>query len=217
MEHDALHVCATFSVVALDAASGWLGSAVASKYFAVGAAVYHFKQGVGVVNSQSWCNRRLAVHALELMQAGATPEEALKMVLATDDKPQLRQVLAIDAKGQKAAWTGDQCTPERHHVIGRTCVAAGNTLASADMVEAMAAVMDSSPDVPFGLRLLKALQAAEELGGDKRGKQSAAVALVPATFTAWESDCLNIRADDSEDPLKELMRLYEKGWKDSGF
>jgi len=215
MEREAF--CNTFSVVALDPATGWLGSAVASKYFAVGAVVPFLQQAVGAVNSQSWCNRRLAVRMLALMAAGDEPERALEMALADDDQPEVRQVLAIDVRGRKAVWTGEACTPAYHHIISETCVVAGNTLTGASVIEAMASVMESYRELPFGLRLIKALEAAEAEGGDKRGKQSAGVAIVPGDFDRWDPDYLNLRSDDSEDPIADLMRLYEKRWKESGW
>jgi uncharacterized Ntn-hydrolase superfamily protein len=210
-------VCHTFSVVALDPATGRLGSAVASCYFGVGAVVPHLRQAVGAVNAQSHSNRRAACCALELMATGIHPENALKMALADDEKVAHRQMLAIDVQGRKAAWTGDECIAARRHVIGETCVAAGNMLASESVVEAIVSAMDSSLDVPFGLRLIQALQAGEAEGGDKRGKQAAGVRIVPGDWNDWGPDYLDLRADDSPDPLAELMRLYDKRWRKDGW
>ena len=210
-------ICATFSVIALDPATGWLGSAVASRYFGVGGVVPHLRQAVGAVNAQSDSNRRAACCALELMATGIHPESALKMALADDEKSAHRQMLAIDVHGRKAAWTGEECVSARHHVIGETCVAAGNMLAAESVVDAVVAVMDSSPDLPFGLRLIRALQAGEAEGGDMRGKQAAVVRIVPGDWDDWGPDYLDLRADDSEDPLAEIVRLYEKRWRDSGW
>ncbi len=210
--------CSTFSVVALDTDSGRLGSAVASRYFAVGAVVPHFRQGIGVVNSQSWCNRRLAVQMLDLMAAsGTSPDVALQMALSADETPDVRQVIAIDVQGRPAVWTGEECTPEYHHIVGDGFVVAGNTLLSKSVIDAMAEVMESDEEVPFGRRLIRALEAADAAGGDKRGKQSAGVAIVPGDLEHWGPDYLDLRSDDSEDPVGELLRLYYKRWRESGW
>jgi len=209
--------CYTFSVVALDAATGRLGSAVASRYFAVGACVPHLQQGVGAVNTQSEVNQYLGVEALALMAAGADPESAFTMVLAGDERRERRQLLAIDVHGRKAVWTGSECVDVHHHIVADTCVVAGNMLTGESVIEAMVEVMESSPDIPFGLRLIRALQAAEAEGGDKRGKQSAAVTIVPAGLDSRPPECLDLRADDAEEPVAELARLYEKRWGKSGW
>lgn len=202
----------TFSVVAFDPDTGFLGSAVASRYFGVGAVVPHLRQGVGAFNTQSHHNHRLAIQGLALMERGAAPQSAINMVLAEDDQRETRQLLALDSHGRTGVWTGCECNPVHHHLIGDTCVAAGNLLAGESVIEAMVKVMDTDHDTPFGLRLLKALEAAEQEGGDRRGKQAAAVIVIPATLDVWQSDYVDLRADDSEDPLAELRRLYEKRW-----
>ena len=202
----------TFSLVALDPRDGFLGSAVASKYFAVGAAVPHLRQGVGAFNTQSSHNHRLAIQGLALMERGTEPQTAIDMIVSADERREVRQLLAIDVHGRKGVWAGAECQPAHHHVIGETCVAAGNLLAGESVTEAMVEVMDAELDTPFGLRLLKALEAGEREGGDRRGKQAAAIVVVPSTLDVWESDYVDLRVDDSEDPLAELRRLYEKRW-----
>jgi uncharacterized Ntn-hydrolase superfamily protein len=211
------NLSSTFSLVALDAATGYLGSAVASCYFAVGSVVPHIWQGIGAVNSQHHHSHKLALRVLTLMHDGAAPPSALEAALAQEDQPELRQLLVIDVEGRKAAWTGPGCTEPCGHIIGETCVAAGNTLAGTEVVEAMARVMDSYDDVPFVLRMIRALSEGQARGGDRRGRQSAAVLAIPASEDLWESDYPDLRVDDSEDPLAELMRLYEKRWKDPGW
>lgn len=208
------HVSATFSLVALDPASGYLGTACASKYFAVGAVVPHLERGVGAFNTQHYHRPLLAEQGLALMRAGRAPQDAIQTVLASDDQPEKRQLLAIDAQGRKGAWTGQECNQVCCHVIGQTCVAAGNTLAGVSVVEAMVAYMDGHADEPFGLRLIGALDAAQAQGGDFRGKQAAAIATIPANAGVSEPDCVNIRVDDADEPLVELMRMYRKRWQD---
>jgi uncharacterized Ntn-hydrolase superfamily protein len=210
-------ITSTYSLVALDTQTGYLGSAVASCYFAVGSVVPHIWQGVGAVNSQHHHSHQVALRMMRAMHEGATPQWALDAVLQWDTKPEMRQLLAIDAEGRKAAWTGPLCTQPCGHVVGETCVAAGNTLAGLEVVEAMVRVMDSYRDVPFVLRMIRALTEAEARGGDTRGKQAAAVLAMPASADKWESDYPDLRVDDSPDPLAELTRLYEKRWKDAGW
>lgn len=207
----------TFSLVALDAASGYLGAAVASRYFAVGSVVPHIWQGIGAVNTQHYHSHKLALSLLSAMHDSASPQAALDAELARDDQPELRQVLIIDSGGRKAAWTGPGCTQPCGHIIGETCVAAGNTLAGTEVVEAMVRVMDSYDEMPFVRRMIHALSEAQARGGDNRGKQAAAVIAAPAGEEVWEPDYPDLRVDDSEDPLAELMRLYEVRWKDAGW
>ncbi len=207
----------TFSLVALDAATGYLGAAVASRYFAVGSVVPHLWQGIGGVNSQHHHSHKLALSVLSAMHDGATPQDALDAELERDDQRDLRQVLIIDKGGHKAAWTGAGCTQPCGHIIGDTCVAGGNTLAGTEVVEAMVRVMDSYADMPFVARMIRALTEAQARGGDYRGKQAAAVIAAPASGDVWQSDYPDLRVDDSEDPLAELMRLYEKRWKTTGW
>ena len=208
-----VRVSATYSLVAHDAAGGRFGAAVASRCFAAGALVPHLLQGVGVFNTQHCHFHRLAEHGLRLMAGGAAPQAAIEMVLSVDEQPDKRQLLAMDAHGRKGAWTGAECQAARKHAIGETCVAAGNTLAAESVVEAMVAYMDGHPDEPFGLRLIRALEAAEAEGGDKRGKQAAAVKTCPDSLEVWGSDYVDLRVDDHPEPLTELMRLYEMRWK----
>jgi uncharacterized Ntn-hydrolase superfamily protein len=210
-------VSSTYSLVALDAATGYFGSAVASCYFAVGSVVPHIWQGIGAVNTQNHHSHQVALRLLGAMHEGATPQSGLDAVLEWDDEPQTRQLLAIDAEGRKAAWTGSLCTPPCGQVVGETCVAAGNTLAGMEVVEAMVRVMDSYGDLPLVLRMIRALTEAQARGGDARGQQAAAVCAMPAQADVWEPDYPDLRVDDSEEPLAELMRLYERRWKDAGW
>lgn len=203
----------TFSLVALDPKSGCFGSAVASKFFAVGSVVPHLERGVGAFNTQHCHHHRLAEQGLRLMRTGVDPQTAIRTVLGGDDAPETRQLLAIDAQGRRGAWTGDQCGAERAHAVGETCVAAGNTLASERVVAAMVDYMDAHVDEPFGLRMIKALEAAEAEGGDRRGKQAAAIVTAPASLDVCEPQYVDIRVDDSDDPLAELMRMYDRFWR----
>ena len=204
---------ATYSMVARDPETGNFGSAVASRYFGVGAVVPHLCAGVGAFNTQHAHHHLLAMRGLDLMASGVSPQDAIQMVLAADPHAENRQLLAIDAKGRKGAWTGKECTESKHHLIGNSCVAAGNTLASIKVVEAMVETYESNLSSPFGLRLLLSLEAAEREGGDHRGKQAAAIRTITAVPEKLPSDVVDIRVDDHPEPLTELRRLYEKRWK----
>lgn len=208
----------TFSIVALDAKNGLLGSAVASLFLGVGAVVPHLVRGVGAVNTQHHHQVVLAERALALMAQGVAPEEALKLVLAGDAHPEERQLLAIDVRGRKAAHTGSACQAARHHRIGRHCVAAGNTLAGPEVIEAMVATFDAAleqdagtPDRggQFMLHLVAALEAGQAVGGDKRGKQAAGVRVISAGAEETVNGMWDLRVDDHPEPLAELRRMVE--------
>ncbi|MGD8237968.1 MAG: DUF1028 domain-containing protein [Armatimonadota bacterium] len=201
-------IAATFSILGRDEETGHLGSAAASRYPAVGAVVPHFAIGVGAVNTQHSHHPPLAWKALELLREGAPPEEALKQILAGDARPESRQLLILDAQGQCAAHTGDRCAAAHHHVVAEDCVAAGNTLAAEAVIEAMVEAFLGSSGERLDVRLLRALEAGEEAGGDRRGKQAAAVRVMPPSEDGWnERVCLDLRVDDHEEPIAELLRL----------
>lgn len=206
-------VSATFSFVVLDPKTNTFGSAVASKFCAVGSVVPHMMRGVGAFNTQHFHHRRLAEQGLLLMGTGTDPQTAIHRVLTDDDMPEHRQLLAIDARGRKGAWTGEECTATCGHVIGETCVAAGNTLAGQSVISAIVEHLDRHLDEPLGLRMIHALMAAEAEGGDSRGKQAAAVIAAPATLDVYQVNAVDLRVDDSEDPLAELMRIYTQHWQ----
>jgi len=205
--------CATFSLVAVDRKAGRFGAAVASKYFAVGPAVLHLRQGVGACNTQSSNKHVLAERALARMAEGADPQDALAYALEGDDRPETRQLLAIDARARMGAYTGSSCTPAHAHRMGRACVAAGNTLTGEDVVAAMVEAFERDPGRPLGERLLAALEAGDARGGDSRGKQSAALRTLPVPADRHESVYVDIRVDDHPEPFAELRRLYEKRWQ----
>jgi len=200
-------ISATYSVVAFDSKNELLGSAVASRYLAVGAVVPHFMRGVGAVNTQHHHKVILAESILAIMVQGYDPDSAVKMALADDDNPEERQIIAIDVLGRKAAWTGSACQEPRCHAVGNTCVAAGNTLASDKIAAAMVESVDNDSKSPLLIKLLNALDTAESLGGDKRGKQAAALKIMSARREKSLNNVYDFRVDDSPDPLAELRRI----------
>ena len=194
----------TWSIVARDA-TGAFGVAVASRFFAVGALCPHARSGVGALSTQALINPMYARPALDLLSEGVPPAEVVRLVTSADDGRESRQLHAIDALGRTAAHTGSGCIPWCGHIAGPGFSVAGNMLAGAHVVGETAAAYEAHVELPFAQRLLAALAAGEDAGGDKRGKQGAALLI----YTTEEYPFLDLRVDDHADPIAELKRLYE--------
>jgi uncharacterized Ntn-hydrolase superfamily protein len=194
----------TWSIVARDA-TGAFGVAVASRFFAVGALCPHARSGVGALSTQALINPMYARPALDLLSEGVPPAEVVRLVTSADDGRESRQLHAIDALGRTAAHTGSACIPWCGHVAGAGFSVAGNMLAGAQVVDETAAAYAAGAGLPFAERLLAALAAGEAAGGDKRGKQGAALLV----YTTEEYPFLDLRVDDHAEPIAELKRLYE--------
>jgi uncharacterized Ntn-hydrolase superfamily protein len=195
----------TWSIVARDA-SGALGVAVASRFFAVGALCAHGRGGVGALSTQALCNPLYADAALALMAEEADPAAIIARLTSADAGRDHRQVHMIDARGRVAAHTGAECIDwcgQRH---GAGYSVAGNMLAGAQVIDETAAAYERHADLPFAQRLITALAAGEAAGGDKRGKQAAALLI----HTTESYPTLDLRVDDQDDPITELKRLYAK-------
>jgi uncharacterized Ntn-hydrolase superfamily protein len=200
----------TFSIVAHDPHTGQMGVAIATRALAAGRAVPWARAGVGVVATQAQTNRTYGGKGLQLMQDGLSPRDALDQLLTEDRSPAQRQVAILGANGEVAAWTGGFCLSACGHVTGKGFSAQGNTVASRSVVPSMAeAYTDSSG--PLAQRLLTALLAAEDAGGDVRGRQSAALVVVEIKQTdePWNAVPIDLRVDDHRDPIAELQRLYD--------
>lgn len=193
----------TWSIIARDRATGRVGIAVATCAFAVGCRVPHIRTGVGAVATQALTNVYFGSRGLALLAAGARAEDAVRMLLAGDEGRDHRQLHIQDRAGVNAAATGRACIPWCGHLVGDGWSVAGNMLAGPEVIEETARVYASAPEVPFARRLLQALVAGEAAGGDKRGRQSAALLV----HDAEEHAALDLRVDDHEDPLAELARL----------
>lgn len=202
-------VVATFSIVACDPETEELGIAVQSKFIAVGSVVPWAKAGVGAVATQSWANTRLGPGGIALLEKGRSPEEALEMMLAEDEGRDLRQVGIVDAKGNAATFTGTECFSWAGGVTGKNYACQGNILVNEETVTQMAEVFEKSAGT-LSSRLLKALDAAQEAGGDSRGKQSAALLVVKPKggYGGYNDRYIDLRVDDHPDPIKELIRLH---------
>lgn len=203
---------ATFSIVAADPETGEVGVAVQSKYFAVGNVVPWARAGVGAVATQAAGVAAFGPWALDGLEAGLEPEQALRQVLADDAGRETRQLGAVSAAGGAACWTGSQCNPWAGHLSGAGYAVQGNILAGERVVaELERAWLETSGS--FAHRLVCTLEAGQAAGGDVRGQQSAAIVverLGAAAETREGIDCtVDLRVDDHERPIAELRRLLE--------
>ncbi len=202
---------ATFSLVARDPESGALGVAVASKFLAVGAVVPYAKAGMGAIATQSYANPRFGPQGLALLEAGASPEGVLEAFRRTDPELHLRQFGLVAASGEALTFTGEGCHPWAGGISGENFAAQGNLLTGPEVVEALAETWRERQDLPFPERLIAALLAADRAGGDRRGRQSAALLVVAKGkgYGGQNDRWIDLRVDDHKDPVPELMRLYE--------
>jgi uncharacterized Ntn-hydrolase superfamily protein len=198
----------TWSIVARDA-DGAFGVAVASRAFAVGALCPHARSGVGALSTQALVNLLYANPGLDLLGQGTPPEEVVRLLTAPDEGRDHRQLHLVDARGRTAAYTGAKCIDWCGHAAGASFSVAGNMLAGPQVIEATARVYEANDGTPFARRLLAALSAGEDAGGDKRGKQAAALLV----YTTERYPFLDLRVDDHDDPIAELWRLYEKSFE----
>ena len=201
----------TFSIVARDPATGELGVAVQSHWFQVGVAVPWAEAGVGAVATQSFVEVSYGPKGLELMRQGLSAQEALDKLVAADPQRDVRQVAMVDAKGRAAAWTGPKCIAAAGDEVGDGFTVEANLMEKATVWPAMARAFRAAKG-PLAERLLAALDAAQGEGGDIRGRQSAALVVVKGTASdqPWKDRVVDLRVDDSAEPLAELRRLYER-------
>jgi uncharacterized Ntn-hydrolase superfamily protein len=193
----------TWSIIARDEQTGRLGIIVATKFFAAGAHVPHIKTHVGAVASQAFLNPFYGPQGLALLQAGASAEDTVKFLTNADDGRDHRQLHVMDREGRFAAYTGKACIEWCGHLIRPTFSVAGNMLAGPKVVEDTADTYEANLAMPFARRLIAAMHAGEAAGGDKRGKQSAALLI----HDHQDYPLLDLRVDDHADPLAELARL----------
>ncbi|MFQ6014095.1 MAG: DUF1028 domain-containing protein [Anaerolineae bacterium] len=201
---------ATFSIVAFDPSNGDLGIAVQSKFLAVGAVVPWARAGVGAVATQSWANTSYGPRGLALMEQGFSAEEVVEKLIAEDENRKLRQVGLVDAQGQAAAYTGEECFPWKGHHVGQNYTCQGNILVGEETVTAIARSFEEC-EGELADRLIAALRAGQAAGGDSRGKQSAALLVVreKGGYAGFNDRYVDLRVDDHPDPIEELARLLE--------
>jgi len=195
----------TWSIIARDPLTGQIGIAVATKFFAVGARVPHIAPDIGGVATQALVNPYYGIDGITLLRAGKSPQEAIALLIAGDDGRESRQLHVMDASGRIAAHTGGECVDWCGHLEGNGFSIAGNMLAGAAVLDDTAQAYVANEKLPFAQRLIAAMKAGEAAGGDKRGKQSAAL-LIHGTED-WSD--LDLRVDDHADPLAELARLEQ--------
>lgn len=193
----------TFSIVARCSRTGQLGVAVSSAVPAVGGICPYIRRGVGAVSTQSWVNPYLAMDILAAMEAGATAEAALHSVVQADVGRDQRQLGVVDASGQSASWTGKECTSWAGQILVPGAAIQGNMLVGAETLEAMRDAFLSTQSADLPERLMTSLEAGDAAGGDKRGKQSAAVKV----FEVDDYPTVDVRVDDDDEPTAELRRV----------
>lgn len=203
--HRPLH---TYSIVARDSVTGEMGVAVQSHWFSVGSLVTWAEAGVGAVATQSFVDPAYGPLGLQLMRAGKTAHQALEALLASDPGRDVRQVAMIDAQGNVAAHTGSKCIQGAGHIIGRNYSVQANLMLNEKVWPAMSKAFENAKG-DLADRMLAALDAAEAVGGDIRGKQSAAILIVKAQSSGrpWADRVMELRVEDHAEPLKELRRL----------
>ncbi|MGB1778525.1 MAG: DUF1028 domain-containing protein [Longimicrobiales bacterium] len=200
---------ATYSIIALDRATGQLGMGVQSKAFGAGNRAMTAKGGVAMVAHQASANPMYGPMSIELIERGYSPEEALDQLVRGDEGRDRRQNAIIDIDGRTAAWTGESTNAWAGHHCGVDYCAQGNILAGPEVVDAMVASFESSSG-PLAERLMDALDAAQAAGGDARGMQSGAILVVaPRVRGAFHDRVVDIRVDDHETPLAELRRILD--------
>jgi uncharacterized Ntn-hydrolase superfamily protein len=200
----------TWSILVRDSETGHFGIAVATRFFAVGARVPHAAAGLGAIATQALVNPYYGIDGVTLLRAGQSPHDIIATLKAADSGHAHRQVHILDAAGRIASYTGAECVEWCGHLEGRDAQGnpfsiAGNMLAGPGVLDDTAAAYVAHAAVPFPRRLIAAMRAGEAAGGDKRGRQSAALVI----YGEEEWSALDLRVDDHIDPLGELARLEE--------
>jgi len=200
----------TFSIVARDPQKAELGIAVQSKFLGVGAVVPWAKAGVGAIATQSWANTSYGPHGLDLLEKGLSASEVLAELTSNDENRAQRQVGIIGITGAPATYTGDECFPWAGGYVGENFTCQGNILVGEDTVLAMARTFEETSGLLCD-RLIAALAAGQEAGGDSRGQQSAALLVVKEKggYEAFNDRFIDLRVDDHSQPIDELQRILQ--------
>jgi len=200
----------TFSIVARDPQTGEMGVAVQSHWFSVGSLVAWGEAGVGVVATQSFVNPSFGQRGLELLKKGMTAQEVVDLLISTDEGRDVRQLAIVDSKGNSAAFTGAKCISEAGHIIGDNYSVQANMMLNNTVWGAMSKAFENSKG-QLAERLIAALEAAQNEGGDIRGKQSACLLVVKgnASGNIWEDRLIDLRVEDNLNPIDEIKRLLK--------
>jgi len=193
----------TWSIIARDDATGQFGIAVATRFFAVGARVPHISAGIGAIATQALVNPYYGIDGLKLLREGREPRAIIETLISADSGHESRQLHIMDAAGRIASHTGRDCVDWCGHIEGDGCSIAGNMLAGARVLDDTAHAYLANKNLTFAQRLIAAMRAGEAAGGDKRGRQSAALLI----YGDEDWSDLDLRVDDHLDPLTELERL----------
>ena len=201
----------TYSIVARDTTTGEMAVAVQSHWFSVGTAVSWGEAGVGVVATQSFTNISFGIRGLELLKEGKSPQESLDILLRNDAGREFRQVAILDKQGRVATHTGENCIDYAGHSNGQDFSVQANMMLNDKVVPAMEKAWKENIVLPLAERMVAVLKAAQNEGGDLRGKQSAALLIVKgeATNEPWNDRLLDLRVDDAVHPIQELERLLK--------
>lgn len=200
----------TFSIVGYDPKTEELGIAVQSKFLAVGAVVPWAKADVGAIATQALANLDYGEDGLKLLEEGLSPEEVIKKLRAEDENDQSRQVGIVDVKGNSASFTGDECYDWAGGITGENFSCQGNILIGEDTVKNMAETFENT-EGELAERLVAALKAGQKAGGDKRGRQSAALLVVKenGSYGGYNDRYIDLRVDDHKTPIKKLEDLLD--------
>lgn len=201
----------TFSIVARDANTGEMAVAVQSNWFSVGTVVSWGEAGVGVIATQSFVNKSFGIRGLNLLKEGKSPQETLDLLLSDDSGKEFRQVAILDTQGRVATHTGKSCIDAAGHSNGENFSVQANMMLNDKVVPAMEKAWKENASLRLPERMVAVLQAAQQAGGDIRGKQSAALLVVApkASEEPWNDRLVDLRVDDSKDPIAEIARLLK--------
>lgn len=198
----------TFSIVARDTATGEMAVGVQSHWFSVGTLVSWGKSGVGVVATQSFINPAFGPEGLKLMENGISAKDALNQLIEADEGRDFRQLALLDVNGSVSSYTGAKCVQSAFQIVGDNFAVQANMMLNDKVVPAMEKAFLENAHLPLAERVVKVLIAAQEAGGDIRGKQSAALLVVgPEKVAEWLDKKVDLRVDDHPNPLIELRRL----------
>lgn len=200
----------TYSIVARDPETGEIGVAVQSHWFSVGSIVAWGEAGVGVVATQSFVNPSFGPRGLDLLKKGMTAQEVVELLISTDEGREMRQLAIVDSKGNSFAYTGSKCISEAGHFVGNGYSVQANMMLNNTVWNAMSKAFEITK-APLAERLVAALEAAQNEGGDIRGKQSACLLIVrgDATGNLWEDRLIDLRVEDHQNPVDEIKRLLK--------
>jgi len=200
----------TFSIVAYDPKNNEWGVAVQSKFVAVGSIVPFAKAKVGAIATQAYANTSYGPNGLALLEKGLSAEETIQRLIKDDEKKEERQVGIVDSFGNAASFTGSECFEWAGHIVGKDFSCQGNILVSEEVVKAMAKAFETTRGDLIE-KFFAVLDAGQEAGGDRRGRESAAILIVKekGAYDGGTDNYINIRVDEHPTPIKELKKVFE--------